>query len=504
MKYRNAESALLGLGERILRNGHEVVSRGGGTRELRHVAVTLQRPLERMIATPGRHNNPFAAIAESIWVLAGRNDVELLSHYIPRAADFSDDGRTWRAGYGPRLRNWGGIDQVARVVEVLNGEPASRRAVMSLFDPAEDYQASRDVPCTNWISFSIRDGILDMAVTVRSNDLIWGFSGINTIEWSMLQEMIAAWTGTRVGSVTYFIASLHVYNRHIARTERMLAMAADAAPRASARAVFATPLAELPTVLGAWFTLESRIRAGEDVGELLDQFSDPLLGDCLRMLAGYWQIRNGAAATMDVFDTVRLPDHVRAAEAWLRWQNGCEASPGTAPSDDALNAAIVAMHRAKDAMYGPSWKRRGEQISILANIARKLDRLELADFSAAAGPESLIDTAVDLFTYAMKYRTFLLDAIGTLPPAGTDNWSDGTTGFERLVVDRILPPASMDLERLLETFAAIERSVADHMPAESRAALAEQFASDASALVDALARTRPLELREFLRTWSGE
>ncbi|MBO9049523.1 thymidylate synthase [Curtobacterium flaccumfaciens] len=504
MQYRNAELALLGLGELVLRNGNDVVSRGSATRELRHVAVTLQHPLERMIATPGRHNNPFAAIAETIWVLAGRNDVEFLRHYVPRAADFSDDGRTWRAGYGPRLRNWHGIDQVARVVAILNGEPSSRRAVMSLFDPAEDYQLSRDVPCTNWLSLSIRGGVLDMAVTVRSNDLIWGFSGINTIEWSMLHEMTAAWTGTKVGSVTYFIESLHVYNRHIARTERMLAMAADAAPRAAARAAFATPLAELPTVFEAWFALESRIRAGEDVGELLEQFPDPLLGDCLRMLAGYWHIHHGADATMEAFDAVRLPDHLRAAEAWLRWQNGCETLPVTAVSDDSLITAIVAMHRSKDAMYGPSWKRRGEQISILANIARKLDRLELADFSAAAGPESLIDTAVDLFTYAVKYRTFLLDAIGTLPPTGTDSWSDGTTGFERLVVDRGAAPASLDLEQLLETFAAIELSVADHVPAERRIALSEQFASDAGALVVALAQTRPLELREFLRTWSGE
>ena len=41
-----------------------------------------------------------------------------------------------------------------------------------------------------------------------------------------------------------------------------------------------------------------------------------------------------------------------------------------------LAAAVRRLHRAKDAAYRDAWKRRGEVISILANIARKADRLE--------------------------------------------------------------------------------------------------------------------------------
>jgi thymidylate synthase len=57
---------------------------------------------------PGRNNNVFAQLAETAWVLAGRNDLAFLGHYLPRVADFSDDGRTWRGAYGPRIRRWGG------------------------------------------------------------------------------------------------------------------------------------------------------------------------------------------------------------------------------------------------------------------------------------------------------------------------------------------------------------------------------------------------------------
>jgi hypothetical protein len=38
---------------------------------------------------------------------------------------------------------------------------------------------------------------------------------------------------------------------------------------------------------------------------------------------------------------------------------------------DEFREAVRRLHRAKDAGYRDAWKRRGEAISILANIARK-------------------------------------------------------------------------------------------------------------------------------------
>lgn len=41
-----------------------------------------------------------------------------------------------------------------------------------------------------------------------------------------------------------------------------------------------------------------------------------------------------------------------------------------------LRDALRRLHRDKDATYRDAWKKRGEVISILANVARKVDRLE--------------------------------------------------------------------------------------------------------------------------------
>jgi hypothetical protein len=83
-------------------------------------------------------------------------------------------------------------------------------------------------------------------------------------------------------------------------------------------------------------------------------------------------------------------------------------------SDSAFVSYVSNLHAEKHAVYGDSWKRRGEQVAILANIARKVDRLGVA----GAGDTSA-DTAVDLLVYLLKYRLWL-DG-GDDGPAGVDH-----------------------------------------------------------------------------------
>ena len=79
-------------------------------------------------------------------------------------------------------------------------------------------------------------------------------------------------------------------------------------------------------------------------------------------------------------------------------------------SDGEFREAVRRLHRAKDAAYRDAWKRRGEVISILANIARKVDRLEYGlDGAPATAGESWLDTAADLLVYCLKYQAYLAD-----------------------------------------------------------------------------------------------
>lgn len=79
-------------------------------------------------------------------------------------------------------------------------------------------------------------------------------------------------------------------------------------------------------------------------------------------------------------------------------------------------------------------------ISILANIARKVDRLEYGLDGAPATPdESWADTAADLLVYCLKYQAYLADldpwaAVRLLSGSAVrPPYSDGPAGFELLL-----------------------------------------------------------------------
>ena len=270
--------------------------RGERTRELRARLVEVSDARSRYLILPHRNNNVFASIAESMWVIAGRNDLSFLSAYLERAIDFSDDGVTWRAGYGPRLRNWNGVDQLAEIVKILRQDPLSRRAVASIYDPDRDFVASRDIPCNNWLHFLIRDGHLDLHVAARSTDVWWGFSGINAFEWTFLLEVMARWLKCSPGRLVFFSSSLHLYERHFDRASRLLASQPDRATSGAAELPrFDTDWEDAPAEWDEWMRLEAGIRSGQDLAALDCNLTDPLLLAYIRMIDLYWAAQSGAA-----------------------------------------------------------------------------------------------------------------------------------------------------------------------------------------------------------------
>ena len=118
--------------------------------------------------------------------------------------------------------------------------------------------------------------------------------------------------------------------------------------------------------------------------------------------------------------------------------------------DGEFREAVRRLRRARDAAYRDAWKRRGEVISILASIARKVDRLEYGlDGAPATAGESWLDTAADLLVYCLKYQAYLADldretatrlfsGSGVQPP-----YSDGPAGFEALLSRADLGPVAV-------------------------------------------------------------
>lgn len=202
----------------VMNHGQEITVRDMTTKELCYSQFTILNPWQRCLAYPTRKDNIFAKVAETLWMIDGRDDIEWLSFYLPRAPQWSDDGETWRGAYGPRIRNWMDsgehIDQVAYAVDLLNSDRYSRQATINIWNPYIDTIPGKDIPCNNWIHFLGRGGKMNMAVAQRSSDAVWGLSGIDLFSWSVLLQMVSHWTGHFIGVLSYFIASLHVYDRH--------------------------------------------------------------------------------------------------------------------------------------------------------------------------------------------------------------------------------------------------------------------------------------------------
>lgn len=541
MRFANINSALLGLLGAIHEDGREVATRGSLTREVGPIQFTIEHPTERCLILAHRNNNIFASIAETMWVLAGRNDLEFLAHYLPRAADFSDDGETWRAAYGPRLRDWNGVDQIDEVRRILLADPTSRRAVASIFDPAQDYVDSKDIPCNNWLHFMVRDDVLNAHVAVRSNDAIWGFSGINAFEWSVLLEILAHWVGVGVGQLTFSVSSAHVYERHFDRAERISASSGTGADVYSSGGLkewkFRTSWADFPDATRTWFDAEEAIRHGEDAERHIEGASDPLLQAFLRMISFYWAAKRGASheellgivaplagsdlgeAALEYASRQRqdFPQYVypsSAQDSNASCNRTSEAGTATASSpvvvDESVHAflnelisLVTTLHAGKTLAYGDSWKRRGELIGIMANIARKVDRLQIVATSVIGqdSDESALDTAVDLLVYSVKYSTYLMDTgeiatPGPLRDLAAGPFSDGLDGFDWVLRDLVTSkeqswaPAHTCVPRVQEAVTHVQEAY-DALEAKVRATRAG--GPNKAELVGALSR-RALQL----------
>ena len=132
----------------ILDEGDDVDVRGRKTVELLDVYTEILEPWHHCILIPERRWNPWIALSEFLWIMAGRRDVEALRPYNQNIGDYSDDGKTLYGAYGWRM-----FGQIDALVERLRKDPSDRRAVLSIWE-AEDLTANtKDPPCNDMVMF---------------------------------------------------------------------------------------------------------------------------------------------------------------------------------------------------------------------------------------------------------------------------------------------------------------------------------------------------------------
>jgi len=269
----------LQLYPKLLRGGDIVTSSRGVSRERRGVLLELNQPLARLSRTETR-GKPFSCLGEWLWYLSGNNRLDFIRYYIERYEKESEDGEIVLGGYGPRLFNRHGINQVRSIVELLKKRPDSRQAVIQLFDAADLAGACKAVPCTTTLQVMIRKEQLHMLVTMRSNDAFMGLPH-DVFCFTMLQELIARDLGRSIGVYTHFVGSMHLYDDNRDAAQQYLGEGVQAST-----AMPPMPSGDPWPAIARLLQAEELIRNGL---ELDSEFLDlpPYWADLVRLLQAY-------------------------------------------------------------------------------------------------------------------------------------------------------------------------------------------------------------------------
>lgn len=252
LKVRNVNQALTEGLAYLLANGIREESRAGPVLVAPEpVSTVYLKPQERVLFSPARNANPFFHLFESLWLLAGRNDAKWLDQFVHDfSSRFAEADGTMHGSYGHRWRNALGFDQLDHVVETLKRDPSSRQCVIQMWDASVIHEEAplisgwndlcgkwADRPCNTQAYLRVRqqqvlvppDGgdekepVLDITVCCRSNDLWWGAYGANAVQFSVLQEYLAARIGVGTGTYTQISNNYHLYYDMMVGAAKVLA-----------------------------------------------------------------------------------------------------------------------------------------------------------------------------------------------------------------------------------------------------------------------------------------
>jgi len=187
------------------------------TQALFNVGFYIDKPMDNHIIDQDRNWKLDYAEAEWQWYLTGMPNIKMLGEIYGKIPEIwkrmaNEEGYV-NSNYGYQ---WQRNNQLDNVIAMLKANPKTRQATVSIYDGKEidngTYQ--HDTPCTYAIQFTIIGQKLNMCVTMRSNDLWYGFCN-DQYCFSKLQLLVADKLELLVGDYYHFAHNLHLYNNII-------------------------------------------------------------------------------------------------------------------------------------------------------------------------------------------------------------------------------------------------------------------------------------------------
>ena len=211
--FENANEAFKYYKKLIIEQGVEF----DDTKALFNVGFYIEKPMSNLIEDQDRDWKWDYAEAEWQWYLSGDKNIKKLGELYGKVPEIwkrmADKDGDVNSNYGWQ---WQRDNQLSNIIAMLKTNPKTRQAAISIYDAKEVNWGHyiHDTPCTYAVQFTILDGYLNMCVTMRSNDLWYGFCN-DQYCFSKLQELVATEVELPIGSYYHFAHNLHLYNNII-------------------------------------------------------------------------------------------------------------------------------------------------------------------------------------------------------------------------------------------------------------------------------------------------
>jgi thymidylate synthase len=174
-------------------------------------------------------------IVELLWFLRGDTNVRWLQERKVGIWDeWADPEGELGPVYGKQWRDWVAadgrhIDQIAELVATIRRDPASRRQIVTAWNPGELHAMALS-PCHCLFQTYVANGRLSLQLYQRSADIFLGVP-FNIASYALLTHMLAQQCGLEVGEFVWTGGDCHLYSNHLEQAEEQLARTPGPLPR---------------------------------------------------------------------------------------------------------------------------------------------------------------------------------------------------------------------------------------------------------------------------------
>ena len=152
---------------------------------------------------------------EFAWYFKKERSLDIIQNFSTFWSKITNDDKTINSNYGYLLLG----KQLRWVYDSLVKDKDTRQAIAFLNQPKFQYKGNLDFVCSMYLNFFIRNNKLNMKLSIRSNDIVYGFC--YDVPWfSFILQYMFLWLketkypDLELGSYYHFADNIHYYERH--------------------------------------------------------------------------------------------------------------------------------------------------------------------------------------------------------------------------------------------------------------------------------------------------